>query len=206
MDIETARTFRPRFNRALSIVGWIVVACIVVGIVVTSGLSNDSIWLLPALAAVTVVIWVALWRPHLAVDDTGVTIANIVQTVGVPWGALIHLDVTYALRVHVPGRAIMVDAAPAPGRMGGAVARRGIAPQGTRVGERVAVGELLTTDSGKAAALIRARWDALRDAGQIAVGEAETIPVRSRIDATAIGALAVTLLLFVASAVLANAG
>ncbi|PWB97188.1 PH domain-containing protein [Salinibacterium hongtaonis] len=199
---STARVFRSNFNRTLSIVLWAVAAAVSVGIVATGSSAGNSLWLLPTLAAAAAVVWVVLWRPHVRVDADGVTVANVSHSVEIPWPALIHLDVTYSLRVHVPGRAIAVSAAPAPGRMGGAVARRGTAPHGHRNGETVSVGELLTTDSGKAAALIRERWESLRDSGKIVAGEAENYPVRTRLDAVAVATLAVAALLVGASALL----
>lgn len=200
----TARTFRSQFNRTLSIVLWTVAAVIAIGIVASATTRGDSLWLLPTIVALAVIVWVVLWRPHVAVDDDGVSVANVTHTVEVPWPALIHLDVTYSLRVHVPGRAIAVSAAPAPGRVGGAVARRGTAPRGHRDGQTVSVGELLTTDSGKAAAMIRDRWESLRDAGKIAAGEAERYPVRTRVDGVAIAGFIAAVLLVAASAMLAG--
>ena len=183
------RVFRSRFNRVLSIVIWVVCATIAAGTLAVAASGVGSPWLAAVAAAIAAGTWVVVWRPHVAVDDDAVTVANATHTVTVPWAALVHLDAKYSLRVHVPGRAISASAAPAPGRMAGAMANRGTVGAVARVGDRVAIGELLTTDSGKAAALIRERWDELREAGRIEAGEAASTPVTTRVDIVAAATL-----------------
>jgi Bacterial PH domain len=184
VDDPRAGRYRSRFNQMLSGVIW--AACGAGAgllIFVPGGFASPAT--LAPLLAIVAGTWVTLWRPHIAVDDDGVRIANVTHWVFIPWPAVIHVDTKYSLTVHVPGRHFSAVAAPAPGRM--STAGRSSAPAGSRkAGADVRPGDLQTTDSGRAAAMIRNRWEELRNAGRIEPGVAGSTPVTLRPDVVAI--------------------
>lgn len=177
----TRDVFVSKFNRGLAIGLWLIVALLFVTTVL-----NDSTWQDRALAIVPTAFgvllgWVVLWRPRLAVDDTGIEIINVFITVRVPWAALVHVDTRFALTIITPNRRVAVWAAPAPGRAGVAMARRQNQRHGHVVpealdGDRNA-GDLLSTASGDAAYLIRQRWHELRERDAIELGAADSMRV-----------------------------
>ncbi|WBU38117.1 PH domain-containing protein [Homoserinibacter sp. YIM 151385] len=181
-------TFRSRFNHVLSCVIWAVCAAIAAVVVLTPGEHVPVVAALPLLG-IAGATWILLWRPHVAVDDAAVTIANATHAVRIPWEAVIHVDTKYSLAVHVPGRRYTAIAAPAPGRMTGFAARRG-EDVAAEPGDRVRPGDLASTDSGRAAQLVRGRWEALRDAGRIESGLADRTRTGRRPDLLAIAVLA----------------
>ncbi len=177
-------TFRSTFTRILCGIAWAIIAAVAIGLLVSPGVSAaPALVIVGALGAAALVAGI-LWSPSITVDDEGVQVDNIALRYRVPWAALIHVDTRYSLQLHTPGRRIGVTAAPAPGATGSLRAARthrrseGPTTPGTRPGE------LPNTDSGRAAALVRDRWHALRDAGLVEAGVAETVPVHvsARID------------------------
>jgi hypothetical protein len=180
----TRVVFISKFNRVFAIVVWMLDAFTLVSyIAVHSGLRQPLV-LLPV-ALVALFAWTALWRPHLVVDDDGVEVRNVFRTVFIPWNALIHVDTKHALTLFTPGRRISVWAAPAPGRAAAARAaraeRRGkVGPAPTRDDGTVRPSDLLGTDSGQAAYLVRDRWSELRESGRLEAGVADTTPVSIR--------------------------
>lgn len=176
--------FTSRFNRVMAVAAWVIVAAAIVGYVWAHGGMPQPLWLIPA-ALAAFLAWAWLWRPAVEVSDEGVTIVNLVRTVEVPWEALIQVDTQFALTLRTPRGTYTAWAAPAPGRTGTALARRREARAASAgvpgVGASARPGDLVGTESGDAAAIIRTRWDALREAGRIELGVAESTPVRSRI-------------------------
>ncbi|WIB66715.1 PH domain-containing protein [Curtobacterium sp. MCBD17_035] len=189
--------FVSRFNRVLAIALWVIVAALL-----AAGVANGHDWhrwlgLVPA-AFGGLLGWTALWHPRLVVDDDGVEVVNVFHTADVPWAALVHVDTRFALTLVTPHRKIAAWAAPAPGRAGVALARRrnqrhgrvGLTPT-TAPGERSA-GDLLSTESGDAAYLVREHWDGLRESGRIELGVADTVAVPVRLHVVTIALLVAT--------------
>ena len=181
---ETDRTvFRSRFNRILAVVVWVLAVFVAVATIV--GSPGDALQaLLPALF-IAVLAWIALWRPYLVVADEGVTMVNVLRSHRIPWPALINVDTKFALTLFTPGHRYAAWAAPAPGRTGAAVARRqarsgNVAPR-VEAGGQARPGDLLTTESGAAADMVRERWYELRDSGRLEVGTADQTKVTNRI-------------------------
>lgn len=174
------QTFRSTFTRILCGILWAIIAAVAIGLLAVPAVDvAPALVIVGALGAAALVTGI-LWSPSISVDDDGVEVDNIALTYRVPWAALVHVDTRYSLQLHTPGRRIGVTAAPAPGATGSLRAARahrrseGTTAPGTRPGE------LPNTDSGRAAALVRDRWYALRDAGRVEAGIADSVPVRVR--------------------------
>jgi len=43
--------------------------------------------------------WVAYWRPHVRLDESGVTMHNVFRVVHVPWARVVEIHSRYGLRV-----------------------------------------------------------------------------------------------------------
>lgn len=181
-DTLRGAVFVSRFNRVLAIVIW-VLALVLLLVTLVAGGPNRPLAIVPA-AFVGLFAWTVLWRPYLRVDDTGVRVRNVLESVDIPWAALIHVDTRFALSLHTPRRQFSVWAAPAPGRTGTAMARRaerhGRVDAAPSVDGRVRPGDLVGSESGQAAYLVRDRWKQLLDSGAIESGIADTTPVRVR--------------------------
>jgi len=177
--------FVSRFNRVLAVVVWALDAFALAGYVWIHAGLRDPFAILPV-ALVALLACVALWRPSIQIDDEEIRVVNVFRTITVPWPALIHIDTKYALTLFTPGHRYSVWAAPAPGRTGAAMAARKqergrveMAP----VSEDGSIrpGDLIASESGQAAYLIRERWARLRDAGRIDAGIADATPVDVRV-------------------------
>lgn len=189
--------FVSKFNRVLAVALWVIVAALL-----AAGLVNGHDWhrwlgLVPAAFGV-LLGWAALWHPSVTVEDDGIEVVNVFHTAVVPWAALVHVDTRFALTLVTPARKVSAWAAPAPGRAGVAMARRNEQRHGTAEtvplvgdGERRA-GDLLHTESGDAAYVVRERWVELRDAEAFEVGVADTTPVPVRVHWATIVLLAAT--------------
>jgi hypothetical protein len=183
-----------RFNRILAVVIWVISALLAAAALV-NGTTIRLSDLAPAVL-VSLLAWEALWRPFVQIDDDGVTLGNVLRTITVPWAALVHVDTKFALTLYTPGRHYAAWAAPAPGRGASNRAARaqGVSrPRAPMVGQPMVdleagsssvlgdqgsrPGDLPGTESGDAAYLVRSRWTALRDAGRLEVGAAETTKV-----------------------------
>jgi hypothetical protein len=175
------QTFRSTFTRVLCAVVWAIIAVVAVGLLVTPAVTEaPALILVGALGAAALVAGI-LWSPSVTVDDDGVQVVNIAMRYRVPWAALIHVDTRYALQLHTPGRRIAVTAAPAPGAAGSLRAARAHRRSEDATTPQIRPGELPSTDSGRAAAMVRTRWHALRDAGRIEAGVAESVRVEAAV-------------------------
>lgn len=178
-EAQSGTVFVSRFNRALAIVIWGLSAGLLVTTLISGG-DNRALALVPS-AFAGLFGWSVLWYPFVQVDGDGVRICNVLRTIDIPWAALIHVDTRYALTLYTPGHAYSAWAAPAPGRTGTTLARRaerhGRVDATPAVNGRVRPGDLLASESGQAAQIVRDRWVTLRDSGAIEPGAADTTPV-----------------------------
>ncbi|MGC0370420.1 PH domain-containing protein [Microbacterium sp. SLBN-111] len=174
------QTFRSTFTRILCGIVWAVIAAVAIGLLTAPAVTLPPAAVIAGALGAAALVYGILWSPAVSVDDDGVEVDNIVLRYGVPWAALIHVDTRYALQLHTPRRRIAVTAAPAPGATGSLRAARAYRRSEGQVAPNTRPGELPNTDSGRAAALVRDRWHALRDAGRVEAGIAETVPVRVR--------------------------
>lgn len=174
--------FYSRFNRVLAAVTWLFCAGAVAA-VATAGLSTAGEYL-PLIAFAAWLVWAGLWRPSLTIGDEDVTIRNVFATTVVPWAALIQVETRYALTLVTPQKRYPVTVAPAPGRLTTALSRRDMSGIPAIAGSDGGVrpGDLPNTDSGAAAYLVRARWEALLEADRIEIGRADETPVERRIN------------------------
>jgi len=208
--IDSARdSFHSRFNRILAVVAWALTlfALITSAIAGVLAPATAARIVLP-LALVGLAAYAVLWRPRLVVDDDAVTVVNVLRTIVIPWSALIDVDTKFSLTLRTPNGRYSVWAAPAPGRTGVAMARRaerrhGNQNQTAAMGNRSRPGDIVTTESGEAAYLVRERWNALVEAGRIEAGIAESTAVQVRWHWALDTALA---LLVIATVVTAAAG
>lgn len=172
-----------RFNRIMAVLLWCGAAALA-----AAGLAADNPsplpWPVAAAALIGYLAWAALWRPGIRVGDDGVDVRNVSHTVHVPWAALIQVDTRFALTLATPTHRYAVWAAPAPSALRLMFAGRGetVRERG-HVGDNVRPGDLLGTDSGDAAMLVRDAWTRRIDAGLIEIGVADDTPARRRWDA-----------------------
>lgn len=173
-------TVHSRINRGMAVAAWGLL--LVLGTLIALGSTLQGV------VAITIgVAWLAyatyavMWAPALVVDQHGSEIRNPIRTIRIDWDALIHVDTKYALTLHTPGRSWSVWCAPQASAL---VARRKARrarderdPRDPRspLDEGVRLGDIPGTESGDAAALVRARWAALADGR--ADAEAIAIPV-----------------------------
>jgi hypothetical protein len=176
---DEREVFVSRFNRVVAILIWAGAAAIAVALVVSVH-DLRLLYLVPC-AFFALVAWVALWQPRLVVAPEGLTVHNVTRTIEIPWTALIHVDTKYALTLYTPGHRYAVWSAPAPGTASTLRATRnetkGRAGKPSVENSVRRPGDLLSTESGQAAEVVRRRWAHLRDTGALEVGVADQAPV-----------------------------
>ena len=157
--------------------------CLVVCFVVALGLIN-TVFLAPiqenfesfAFSALLIYLaWLLFWQPHIEVSEQGVIIVNLLRTHQIPWGQIVRIDTRWALEIFTEKRKYTAWSAPAPGRHTSMLASRDQGehlPKSSYVAGTVRPGDLVNTDSGSAAARIRAIWEQKKD--QLVTAEEQT--------------------------------
>ena len=167
--MSTAHVLRPRFGRVLAVVVVVISTAAAVMILVQSPAEGWRFLPLPALFAF--VTWAAYWQPSVRVADDGVTVQNVFHSVQVPWGQIARIDTRYALTLYTTrGSKVTAWAAPAPGRHSVLLADRRQGehlPESSYVAGSVRPGDLVSSESGAAAYVVRRHWERLRDADQL---------------------------------------
>ncbi|MDR0593123.1 MAG: PH domain-containing protein [Bifidobacteriaceae bacterium] len=163
-------TYRPRTGPAMAVAAWALAGLAAVSLAVEQpGLVGRA---LPTLALVCLTAWAVFWAPQVVVDDSGLTVRNVLASHHVPWAAITRVDTKWALTLHTARGKVTAFAAPAPsslrppGQRG--VTAREIArlPESTfDAGRSVRPGDLPGTASGDLAWVVRERWQEVRDAG-----------------------------------------
>jgi Bacterial PH domain len=179
-DLTGEVTLRAGFGRVLTIV----TVLIAVGAVGSVALTGDAAAAADVAGVATLVAytcWLLFWQPSVRIDDAGVRLENIARTIDIPWSAISRIDTRWALELTTPTGAYTAWAAPAPGRSTAARVHASDVrnlPESTYVARAVRPGDVPNTPSGDAAAIIRLRWEALRDSGALpAAGESSQKPV-----------------------------
>jgi len=184
-------TLHSRFNRFAALVVW-ALSALMIWAAVTQGADPRAAGLYPFAALLALLGWAGLWRPCVRVGDAGVTLRNVTHEVVVPWEALIHVDTRYALTLHTATGKFTAWAAPAPGLVGSLTARRRHGDREARAsGEALRAGDLIGTESGDAALIVRERWRRRLDAGAVVTGVADTVQVARRWDLPVLGGLVI---------------
>ncbi|WP_353810373.1 PH domain-containing protein [Agromyces sp. SYSU T00194] len=166
--MSEVHVFRPRFGRWLA--GAVFVACGVGFVAAFMGAPGDLFAYTPMLALLAFAAWAAYWRPSVRIDDEGVEVANVFRTTRVPWGQIRRIDTRYALMLETTHGRLSAWAAPAPGRYSLLFAQREHGthlPESSYVAGTVRPGDLVSSDSGAAAYLVRRRWEELRDSDRL---------------------------------------
>jgi len=190
---QANRLLHSRFNRIMAIIVW--AAAALVAAVGLWGAEQSLVWIYPAAALAAFLAWAALWRPGVGVGAEGVVVRNVTYSVLIPWESLIHLDTKHALTLHTPGRRFAVWSAPAPGIMTSQIiSRRPLNREERAVGRAPRTGDLLGSDSGDAAMIIRDEWHRRLDAGLVTLGVADEAPVMRRWDIPVVAASALLVL------------
>ncbi len=154
---------RPSGSRVLAVLTWVVVVGGTLTMVVSD--RGDLAHSLAPLAFISLLVYVTLWRPAVAVDDRAVRLENTLRRIVVPYPQLLEIDTRWALTLHTTAGRYVAWAAPASGRRHTSLpshsARHGLEAGADPAGG-VRSSAVPDTDSGAAALAVRTRWEASR--------------------------------------------
>jgi len=195
-------SFWPRSSPWLTGASWLLLA----GVTASQwqqhdlgGLLRSAPWALGA----GYLAWLVFWRPRVQVAEDAVVVVNPFRTVRVPWAALVDVSTQYALTLVTPHLRVRAWAAPGPGRHKAFTATpdelSGLPNSSFDSQRSVRVGDLRGSASGTAGELIRSRWQHLVETEALELGVADSTPVESRWDQTALAVLAACVVLGVAA-------
>ncbi len=163
--------FRPAFGRVLA---GVVIALCAIGLVMA--VAHDgarALWEIgPWVVLISGTVWATYWRPEVAVDDGGVHVVNVLRTIDLPWPAIQRVDTKWALTLVTAYGTYTAWAAPAPGGLATARAAskgtlKGLPESSYGPGRSIRPGDVPSSPSGAAAAVVRRRFEELRDAGHL---------------------------------------
>jgi hypothetical protein len=196
---------RPRFGLVLCFIVWAIIIVCVVSLFV-QGDPVGVLRFMPAFLLAAWVCWMLFWAPAVQIDDSGVSLVNIVRTIRVTWPAIAAVETKYTLTIRTASGKYSAWAAPAPSRFSSFRASRqdlSHLPETTYgPGNSVAIGDIPSSDSGLAALRVRQRWEQLRAAGHLDAGRVEGTGVATTWHRTQLLVLAVLVVLTVAGALL----
>jgi hypothetical protein len=159
--MEFMTTFTSRSGKIIAAVFIVVFGGAAATTAATSGLV-DGLRAIGVTAFLTTAIYATFWRPRLIIRETGVNVRNVVASHEIEWGAITRIDTKWGLTLFLGKRRINVWAAPAPSRYAAMTASRDQGqhlPESTYLAGTVRPGDLVNTDSGGAAALVRRHWE-----------------------------------------------
>lgn len=195
---QTSRdfSFRPRGPRVLA-----VVLMVLAGMGAVAILASGSLHFWPACLPMVLAgyaAWLMFWLPRVDVHDEGVTLVNPLQTLVVPWSAIILVDTKYSMTLVTPKRRYSAWAAPAPGVVSALRDARRSAKAETRDGsgaryKSVRPGDQRSSDSGVVADVVRRRLERMAEAGSLDVEATDSVKARRSIHWVHLGVLLVLL-------------
>lgn len=159
--MESMTTFTSRSGKILAVVFVLVFGGATASTAATSGLI-DGLRGFGVTAFLATIVYATFWRPRLIIRETGVNVRNVVSSHEIEWGAITRIDTKWGLTLFLGKRRINVWAAPAPSRYAAMTASRDQGqhlPESTYLAGTVRPGDLVSTDSGGAAALVRRHWE-----------------------------------------------
>ena len=155
---------------ALVVIGVLLIAQ--AGDIIGSGIHSETWRGIGISSFICILAWATLWYPKIIFTETVVDVRNVVSRHIIEWGAVKRIDTKWGLTFVLDGKSISAWAAPAPGRHAAFTATRDRGnhlPETTYLAGTVRPGDLVTTDSGGAAALARRIWEKRdRDGGATA--------------------------------------
>ena len=176
MTVGVPVKFSSRFGRVLTL------AVVLVGVtVIVSAATTGPAAILRAIAPVLLLVtltWAAFWRPEVIVRDEDVVVRNVFTTDVVRFEQIRRIDTRYTLTLDTTQGRVSAWAAPAPGRHRVLTANRDDGthlPESSYLAGTVRPGDLITTDSGAVASVLRHRWEAVRDE-RGSVGDGDAMP------------------------------
>ena len=117
---------------------------------------------LPGMALIAISSLLLFWFPRVEVSEECVKIVNVFREHNISWGAIKLIDTRWALAITTDKGKITAWGAPAPGRHSSIFASRDQGqhlPESTYISGTVRPGDLVSSDSGAAAAHIRRLWE-----------------------------------------------
>jgi hypothetical protein len=186
------RSFRSTTNLVIAVCAWVALglgAAVALFLAAQGGVVR-LLDLVP-LALLALLVWELFWRPKLTVREDGVEIVDFFRTSLVPWTTIIDVQTRWALTLVTPHGKYRASVAPAPGARGRY--RMGRASTQSEVGRDggVLASSALGSDSGDAAAIVRAAWRERLDAGRIELGRADADRPRSTLHGLVLAATVV---------------
>jgi hypothetical protein len=109
----TSVRLRSRSTRALGAV-MVVLAVLGLGSATLGGI-DDLLRFGAPVALFGILGWAAFWEPYVEVSDGGVTVANTLRTIEVPWPAVDEVNGRFGLRLQTAYGPVTAWAAGAPG-------------------------------------------------------------------------------------------
>lgn len=187
------------FGRVLTVAAAVVAAAVIVSAFQVG--AGAVIRSLAPTGLLVFLTWAAFWRPAVLVHPDDVEVRNVFSTDVVPFTQIRSIDTRYALTLDTLQGKVTAWAAPAPGRHSVLTASRDDGqhlPSSTYLAGTVRPGDLTTSDSGAAAAVIRRRWEEIRD-DLGTIGDGEPVTRVRRYHLTTIAASAVLLVATIVS-------
>ncbi|MGA1532558.1 MAG: PH domain-containing protein [Aquiluna sp.] len=167
------QVFRSRSGRAIALASVIIMTLAWFVILIGEGLAIALISL-PGVALIAMSSLLLFWFPRVEVSEKSVKIVNVFREHNISWGAIKLIDTRWALAITTDKGKITAWGAPAPGRHSSIFASRDQGqhlPESTYIAGTVRPGDLVSSDSGAAAAHIRRLWEQHRD--QVATVESK---------------------------------
>ena len=159
------QVFVSKFGRYLTLGATFVLVLALGTIAASEGLQGVLVGI-PGAALFVYSLVILFWLPRVEIDEGGVRLRNVIRTHYVSWGAIARIDTRWALTLFTSDRKYISWSATAPGRHAAIFASK---DQGEHLAEStylagtVRPGDLVTSDSGAAASVIRRIWESKRD-------------------------------------------